>query len=132
MEYLHEDARFVATLEGVSAKFKHLLEDILPVLLSTCEADHDRFVFVDGDIFSRNILISNSDPPTITGIIDFEFSGFLLRAKSLSKICRLIETLQIGRQKSTKYSSTNLKMRASLSSEVCPMAAGKQYKNCID
>lgn len=47
------------------------------MLLSTCDADDDRFVFVHGDIFPRNILVSNSDPPTVTGIIDFEFSGFL-------------------------------------------------------
>jgi phosphotransferase family enzyme len=33
------------------------------------------FVFTHGDLFPRNILVSGN-PPRITGIVDYEFSGF--------------------------------------------------------
>lgn len=46
-------------------------------LLSISEAGHqqDRFVFTHTDLAPRNILISG-DPLQISGILDFEFSGF--------------------------------------------------------
>lgn len=46
-------------------------------LLSALGPGHqqDRFVFTHTDLAPRNILVSG-DPPRITGILDFEFSGF--------------------------------------------------------
>lgn len=39
------------------------------------QPDQEEFVFSHLDIYPRNILVSGN-PPTITGIVDFEFSGF--------------------------------------------------------
>ncbi|KAH6632569.1 hypothetical protein F5144DRAFT_593297 [Chaetomium tenue] len=36
----------------------------------------DTFVFTHYDLFPRNILVSGESPPRVTGIVDWEFSGF--------------------------------------------------------
>jgi hypothetical protein len=42
---------------------------------STLMAEKNKFVFTHYDLSPRNILISDN-PPSISGIVDFEFSGF--------------------------------------------------------
>lgn len=36
----------------------------------------DAFLFTHYDLFPRNILVSGESPPKVTGIVDWEFSGF--------------------------------------------------------
>ncbi|KAF4972523.1 hypothetical protein FSARC_947 [Fusarium sarcochroum] len=59
------------SLIGPVRKF---IQEALPTL-SSLKMGADAFVFTHYDLSPRNVLISG-EPPQITGIVDFEFSGF--------------------------------------------------------
>ncbi|KAF4446984.1 protein kinase-like protein [Fusarium austroafricanum] len=73
---IRQSSVFSDGTEEIVVSVSDILENVLPRLLSKTPIEHDRFVFTHGDLFPRNILVSEKKPPRITGIIGFEFSGF--------------------------------------------------------
>ncbi|KAJ4253946.1 hypothetical protein NW762_010345 [Fusarium torreyae] len=59
---------------SLKAPVRKFLQEVLPIL-STLNTKTDGFIFTHFDLSPRNVLISGK-PPQITGIVDFEFSGF--------------------------------------------------------
>ena len=53
---------------------KAFTADTLPRLLVTSQPENS--VFTHYDFSPRNVLVSTTSPPQITGIVDFEFAGF--------------------------------------------------------
>ena len=53
------------------------IEEILPnlAIFQNSPEEKNGFVFTHTDLSSRNVLVAGS-PPRITGVVDFEFSGF--------------------------------------------------------
>ncbi|KAF4444166.1 hypothetical protein F53441_11224 [Fusarium austroafricanum] len=73
LKVLETDNTF-ASNRSLIASIKSFVDDVLPYI-NALKTGEDNFVFTHYDLSPRNVLISGS-PPQITGIVDFEFSGF--------------------------------------------------------
>lgn len=73
---LQSNAAFAATRAELSRLLTDFMDDTL-LKLSIFRQDHQAecFVFTCNDLAPRNVLVSGQ-PPAITGLVDFEFSGF--------------------------------------------------------
>lgn len=58
----------------IAAPIRSFIEDVLPSM-AILKTGPDVFLFTHFDLSPRNVLVSGT-PPQITGIVDFEFSGF--------------------------------------------------------
>lgn len=67
---------FTANRDALLEDLCDFIKDTLPKLsLFQTSSPSALFIFTHTDLFPRNILVSGS-PPQLTGIVDFEFSGF--------------------------------------------------------
>ncbi|KAJ9605682.1 hypothetical protein H2200_009531 [Cladophialophora chaetospira] len=64
-------------LAGIKDEVYHIVEDFLSIMPSIPILQNRKpSSFTHFDLSPRNILISETDPPQITGFLDFEFAGF--------------------------------------------------------
>ncbi|KAM0545799.1 hypothetical protein ACHAPJ_011125 [Fusarium lateritium] len=70
---LETDETFVPN-RSLIATVRKFIHEVLPTL-SSLDTKADGFIFTHFDLSPRNVLISGN-PTQITGIVDFEFSGF--------------------------------------------------------
>ena len=67
---------FSATRSEVSPLIRYFIKNALPELTLFSSDQPTAITFTHYDFSPRNILVSESSPPSITGILDFEFGGF--------------------------------------------------------
>ncbi|KAF5603219.1 kinase-like domain-containing protein [Fusarium pseudocircinatum] len=73
MKTLETNKTFAPNI-GLIQPLQDFIRQVLPTISSLNTKD-DSFVFTHYDLSPRNILVSG-EPPQITGIVDFKFSGF--------------------------------------------------------
>ena len=86
MKRLGDMEIFAPNRETVLPLMERFLEDVLPKL-AVCNQGRNSvhegtgaggsFTFTHTDFAPRNILVSDSSPSQVTGVVDFEFAGFL-------------------------------------------------------
>ena len=72
---LSTDGAYISNREALLSLLYNFLEVTLPNLPIFQHIGKDNFTFTHTDFFPRNVLVQGS-PPKVTGIVDWEFSGF--------------------------------------------------------
>jgi len=73
---LETEALFTANRAELSPLIQRFMQDSLPNLSLFYRSIIDDFTFTHYDFSPRNILVSEDDPPYVTGVLDFAFAGF--------------------------------------------------------